>query len=262
MDTPYSSRNLSPVRHREAAEVDVLIKLAKLLRYRVRKFVHFFLFDRFVSNISKRGPIENPADIFNYGARGNFGLISPIQSREELVPLLAFLKTLRPRAMLEIGTANGGTLFMMSRICAPDAIIVSLDLPGGPFGGGYTEDRVPLYEAFALPGQTIRLIRGDSHQRKSLDTVRHLLAQQTLDFLFIDGDHTYEGVRKDFEMYSPLVKPGGFVAFHDIVYAEGVQKFWAEVSPLYSAAREFVASTEPVFGIGLIQTPKSGNGSR
>jgi predicted O-methyltransferase YrrM len=37
------------------------------------------------------------------------------------------------------------------------------------------------------------------------------------DFLFIDGDHTYQGVKQDFQMYSPLVKKGGIVAFHDIV---------------------------------------------
>jgi cephalosporin hydroxylase len=171
------------------------------------------------------------------------------------------LKTLRPRTMMEIGTANGGTLFMMTRICAPDAMILSLDLPGGPFGGGYPEDRVPLYEAFAMPGQTVQLIRADSHHRESLSKVRQLLDRRTLDFLFIDGDHTYEGVRQDFEMYSPLVTPGGFIAFHDIVYAEGVQRFWAEVARTHSGAREFIASSEPIFGIGLIQMPKSGSDS-
>jgi len=40
---------------------------------------------------------------------------------------------------------------------------------------------------------------------------------EPLDFLFIDGDHTYEGVKRDFEMYSPLVRNGGIIAFHDIV---------------------------------------------
>lgn len=37
-----------------------------------------------------------------------------------------------------------------------------------------------------------------------------------MDFLFIDGDHAYEGVKADFEMYSPLVRKGGLVALHDI----------------------------------------------
>jgi predicted O-methyltransferase YrrM len=41
--------------------------------------------------------------------------------------------------------------------------------------------------------------------------------RKRLDFLFIDGDHTYEGVKQDFEMYTPLVRKGGLVAMHDIV---------------------------------------------
>lgn len=33
--------------------------------------------------------------------------------------------------------------------------------------------------------------------------------------LFIDGDHSYEGVKRDWELYSPLVAPGGYVIFDD-----------------------------------------------
>jgi hypothetical protein len=57
-----------------------------------------------------------------------------------------------------------------------------------------------------------------------------------VDFLFIDGDHSYEGVKKDFEMYSPLVKSGGLIAFHDIVDTDlirsaghGVHIFWRQL---------------------------------
>ena len=49
--------------------------------------------------------------------------------------------------------------------------------------------------------------------------------------LFIDADHSYEGVRRDFELWSPLVAPGGLIIFHDYVGAPGVTKFVdAEVS--------------------------------
>lgn len=59
-----------------------------------------------------------------------------------------------------------------------------------------------------------------------------------MDFLFIDGDHTYEGVKKDFEMYSSLVRRGGLIAFHDIVphpLETGceVNKFWNEIKYFY-----------------------------
>lgn len=45
-----------------------------------------------------------------------------------------------------------------------------------------------------------------------------------IDFLFIDGDHNYEGVRKDWMLYSELLKKDSIVAFHDTGWAEGVKK--------------------------------------
>jgi hypothetical protein len=45
---------------------------------------------------------------------------------------------------LEIGTARGGTLFFLTRLASPHATIVSVDLPGGPFGGGYPRRRALL----------------------------------------------------------------------------------------------------------------------
>jgi len=50
----------------------------------------------------------------------------------------------------------------------------------------------------------------------------------TVDFLFIDGDHTYEGVKRDVEAWFPKLNPGALVIFHDIGWAEGVQKIVKE----------------------------------
>ncbi len=36
-----------------------------------------------------------------------------------------------------------------------------------------------------------------------------------VDFVFIDGDHSYDGLRGDWEAWSPLIAPGGCVALHD-----------------------------------------------
>jgi predicted O-methyltransferase YrrM len=46
----------------------------------------------------------------------------------------------------------------------------------------------------------------------------------TIDFLFIDGDHSYEGCKADWDLYSPYLKSGSCVIFHDIGWAEGVIK--------------------------------------
>lgn len=37
----------------------------------------------------------------------------------------------------------------------------------------------------------------------------------SMDFIFIDGDHTYEAVRTDYELYFPKIKKGGLIFFHD-----------------------------------------------
>jgi len=105
-------------------------------------------------------------------------------------------------------------------------------LPGGPFGCGYSESKIPLLKSFAREGQNIHLIRANSHDTETLQKVKKILNGKNLDFLFIDGDYTYEGVKRDFEMYGPLVRKGGIIAFHDIVPSRyenvgGVPKFWS-----------------------------------
>jgi predicted O-methyltransferase YrrM len=59
-------------------------------------------------------------------------------------------------------------------------------------------------------------VRADSHQMDTLEQVKQLFGGSEIDFLFIDGDHSYEGVKRDWEMYSTLVRKGGIIAFHDV----------------------------------------------
>lgn len=42
--------------------------------------------------------------------------------------------------------------------------------------------------------------------------------------LFVDGDHSYFGVKRDIELYAPRVVPGGFIAFHDYTVYQDVKK--------------------------------------
>jgi predicted O-methyltransferase YrrM len=174
-------------------------------------------------------------DALEFVERFNVGglHIVALQKRSEIRALLEQLAELRPRTVVEIGTARGGTLFLLTRVAASHATVVSIDLPGGEFGGGYTRRRGLLYRQFARPHQRLRLILGDAGARATVARVEKTVGG-SIDFLFIDGDHRYEGIRRDFESYSPLVRPGGLIAIHDIVpgpvEAVGdVPRFWQEV---------------------------------
>ena len=180
--------------------------------------------------------------------------IAPIQVRSEFMELGEVIAAVKPVRALEIGTARGGTLFVLCRLAAPDATVISVDLPHGAFGGGYSPLRIPLYKRFTSPGQSLHLIRADSHDKDTLQRVRNILGSEPLDYLFIDADHTYEGVKRDFQLYSPLVRKGGTVAFHDIAQHQAgceVPRFWSEIKDQY-LSREIIAPKDG-FGIGVLQ---------
>jgi predicted O-methyltransferase YrrM len=187
--------------------------------------------------------------------------ITAWQVRSELGQLLATVESERPRTVLEIGTALGGTLFGFAQVAAPDAVLVTLDLPEGRFGGGYYPARSFLYPRFARAGQSIHLVLGDSHDSQTLARVQELLGSRPVDFLFVDGDHTYEGVRADYELYGPLVRPGGLIAFHDIVPGNeelvgGVPVFWNEVKRSHETIEYVEFWDQEAYGIGLVRAPE------
>jgi O-antigen/teichoic acid export membrane protein/predicted O-methyltransferase YrrM len=196
--------------------------------------------------------------------------INPWQVRSELEAWLQVVRERKPRVVVEIGTSSGGTLFLLAAAAAPDARLVSIDLPSGSFGGGYAWWRSWLYRSFAAQGQHIELLRADSHDVRVANRLRKLLGGEPIDLLFIDGDHSYDGVRADFETYSGLVARDGLVTFHDIVPGAvradpvparnelgpdpgEVPRFWNQISERFHA-REIVADAgQGGYGIGILE---------
>jgi predicted O-methyltransferase YrrM len=187
----------------------------------------------------------------------HFGIrFEPNQIRPEILSFLKLIEKHPPATVLEIGTERGGTFFLFTQVATPDALLISLDLPPSP-GCQYPAWREKLYRHFARGRQRIETLRGDSHSQQGLDLVRRQLAGRPLDLLFIDGDHSYDGVKKDFEMFSPLVPPTGIIGFHDIVdgpeiYVGGVPRFWRELKQTRPHL-EFVKSWQQGgWGIGVL----------
>lgn len=169
-----------------------------------------------------------------FTARGYYSTLRLRQNMVELRDCVNAVKDLPLRRVAEIGTYRGGTLFVWCQIATPDARVFSLDLPGGEFGGGCNERALPFFQAFRKPGQTLECIRGDSHAPEVRAEFERRLGGELLDFLFIDGDHRYAGVKQDFETYAPFVRRGGIIGFHDIVERPTqpdiqVHRFWTEM---------------------------------
>jgi predicted O-methyltransferase YrrM len=201
---------------------------------------------------------------FIYRGNGYFKKIEPRQNPFEIEELYRRVCALAPRRILEIGTARGGTLYLWTQAAGDDAIIVSVDLPGGAFGGAYPACRIPFYQSFARANQRMHLLRCNSHTMQTYEKVEKIFDSGLVDFIFIDGDHSYEGVKTDFQLYGKLVRPGGIIGFHDILPRQEfpeiqVHKFWKEISTQYDS-HEIVApdSNRRPIGIGLLFVGESG----
>jgi cephalosporin hydroxylase len=181
------------------------------------------------------------------------------QKRSEILRLLEMVRDLRPQRLCEIGSAEGGTLFLFAQTCDPTTHLISVDIC-------YSAARRRWFPRFARPGQTITCVEADSHDPATVRRLRELLSGEKLDFLFIDGDHSYNGAAQDFEMYAPLVHSGGLIGFHDIVPdfrtrfgaptksdVGEVPRFWAELKKRYPGCEELIDDPDQDgYGIGVL----------
>lgn len=194
-----------------------------------------------------------------YEACLNSNRFRPSQMLSEVKFLYNLIRLNQCKAICEIGTLLGGTAFIFSQAAPDDAKIVSVDINS-------TITRRQALRKLPKPGQKLRLIVGDSHSMAVEKRVRKEFQETGIDFLFIDGDHSLFGVINDFVRYSPLVKPGGIVAFHDInpdsfiktgikthSYVGGVPYFWEMIKKSGYKTEEFIEDpNQDGFGIGII----------
>lgn len=189
---------------------------------------------------------------------------SPIQIHREIRGLLDLFAGGKPKDVLEIGTSKGGSLYLFTKVADPWATLVTVDLK---------IMNKKLLQSFTRKQQRIELIEANSTVHGTIDRIREIFPQG-VDLLFLDGDHSYQGVKKDFEIYSALVRPGGWIVFHDIVKdndsrygvctggcSGGVPAFWQEIKKHFRHV-EFVDHPEQDgLGIGVLFVPETGVGT-
>ena len=228
--------------------------------YNLISFIAGIEFKKRLAKCENLDDFYNLVDSFNYGLykKSKFRLnINLYQKKNEIIEFINLYSRSNPKIILEIGTYDGGTLFFLSKFASIDATIITMDLPSVRDGAGYSPTKIPFYKSFKSHNQKIHFIRDNSHSISAIEKVKKIISDKKIDVLFIDGDHSYEGVKRDFENYSPFVRKGGLIAFHDIVDHPielncKVYNFWNEIKENYDY-QEFISEThEKWAGIGII----------
>ena len=165
----------------------------------------------------------------------NHGVIS--LTIRQAAYLFGLIRQMKAKKVIEIGRYKGGSTFLIAAAMAGEGEFWSIDndekerrLYPPASGKTFDEQWVDLSRRFGLKA---RLIVGDS-RTVELDTGE-------VDLVLIDGDHTYEGVRSDFERFGKRVRVGGAVLLDD-AFDDGF--FKTELESVNRLANEIVAGKE------------------
>jgi len=181
----------------------------------------------------------------------------PWQHKEEIFGLLSYAMLYKPKCVIEIGTADCGVTFLLSHVLESASLVIGIDL---------CVQKGFLLHYFSKPKQTVKFINGPSCHPKTIAKVKNILGDKKVDLLFIDGDHSYDGVKKDFLNYRQFMAEDGLIAFHDILpdyftlygvktknYAGGVPDFYKLIKGLYPSVEFVKDPNSDGMGIGLIK---------
>lgn len=224
--------------------------ITRLLRV---PFNRYSAFKKLKEFHEKKADIETLIDWAIKFPSSGYMKVSSIQIRSEIKSLARAVTELKPKNILEIGTARGGTLFIWANLASSK--VISCDLEDASIKRSF-------YEAFPPNNSQCKVthLDGDSHDNHFLKKVENELDGELVDFLFIDGDHTEVGVEADYKDYHHLVRSGGIIAFHDIVEKQAiltnqVYYFWKRIK-LNTITEEFVNDPcQTGYGIGIIRVP-------
>jgi len=180
----------------------------------------------------------------------------PSQDEAELTGFLRLLQDRGVRNYLEVGARHGDTAHYIGLGLPAGSKIVAVDLPGALWGTD--KSRSHLERAVAdlkRQGYKASCLFGDSQTEA---TKRLIVGRGPYDAALLDGDHTYAGVSKDWQLYRNIAP---IIAFHDIVgtgQAEKVHgnpvevpRLWAEIKDSGLETVEFITPGS-LMGIGVV----------
>lgn len=161
---------------------------------------------------------------------------------------------LRPALTVELGVYNGLSFFVFCQGLQEfdiDGVAYGIDCwEGDAHTQSYDESIFRDVQAYAR-----QHYRGLAYLLKMyFDEALPQFAPDSIDLLHIDGLHTYEAVRHDFESWIPRVRPGGIVLFHDVMARLGDYGAWRYFEELEREWPETFRFKHG-YGLGVLRKP-------
>lgn len=174
----------------------------------------------------------------------------------------AFITNLRPKRVLCVGSQQGFIPAILGLACRENGsghvdfvdAGYGRDNPNhwGGIGFWRQNDVVRHFKKFDVDSWIT------THVMTSQDFAKQ--TRSRFQYIYIDGDHSYEGVKQDYRTFWPRLGRGGCMVFHDVLLKRhpehnnfGVWKFWKELSPHKKITIPFTYSTTLPSGLGIIQ---------
>lgn len=158
--------------------------------------------------------------LFFHGLNWN---IPTYTTANELFKLNALAKELgRKSVAVEIGSYIGASSLMIALGLGRDSRLICIDTWQND---AMTEGNWDSFEVFKKNTHKVGH-KIDPWRMTSVEAGK--IFNEKIDFVFIDGDHSYEGVKQDVDLWLPRLKSGGIIALHDIEWAEGVKRVLVE----------------------------------
>ena len=185
--------------------------------------------DFFSSKLERAAAISRLLRARRYLRRAGVGRAERIWSstpRVELAVLFTLAAELPSNAAaLEIGSYHGASsCFLAAGLARHGGRLICVDTwQNETMGEGESDTFATFQQNIAGLRTKVETIR-----KSSLDLVDSDLPEE-LDFVFLDGDHSYDAVHSDMKLIGPHVVPNGIVAFHDAQTFQGVARTIGEV---------------------------------
>lgn len=165
-------------------------------------------------------------------------------------PFLKFLvREFKPKSFVELGVHNGFSFLLTCQSiqeCGLNTLAFAVDHWQGDNQAGYFDESV--YNEFV--NLNLRYSAFSKILKKDFRSALSDFSDGSIDLLHIDGFHTYDAVKEDFESWLPKLTENGIVLLHDIFVRRntfGVYKYWQELKKHYSTI-EFAHS----HGLGVV----------